>query len=116
MRSTPELVAGAKAARRHRSRRVRPHAPALPVAPAPSLPAHPKLREPAQTRVPRPAQLAPPSTEPRAEDIALVRPYLSAHERDLAQQRATDRLRAWGAEPLPMASTTTPHPGPGPAS
>lgn len=104
---------GRHAARRRRSRRVRPYAPALPATPAPSpLPAHPTTQAPKPTprRKPltRTSKLAPPSTESRAEDIALVRPYLTAHEeRDLAQQRATDRLRAWGAEPPPV---TTPQP------
>ena len=96
---------GRHAARRRRSRRVRPYAP-LPATPAPPLPARPKPRDPApglrQNPPTRPAGLAPPSTEPRAEDIAPVRPYLTAHEeRDLAQRRATDLLRAWGAEPPP---------------
>ena len=101
---------GRHAARRRRSRRVRPYVPAIPAAPAPSLPAHPTTQAPEPGPAPRrepparPAKLAPPSTTPRAEEVALVRPYLSAHESDLAQQRATQRLRAWGALPPPVAT------------
>ena len=100
---------GRHSARRRRSRRVRPYLPALPAAPRPSsLPAHPQLRtpnpEPRHKPSARSGRLAPPSTTPRAEEVALVRPYLSAHESDLAQQRATQRLRARGALPLPVAT------------
>ena len=100
---------GRHSARRRRSRRVRPYLPALPATPRPSsLPAHPQLRapnpEPRHKSSARSGRLAPPSTTPRAEEVALVRPYLSAHESDLAQQRATQRLRAWGALPPPVAT------------
>ena len=103
---------GRHSARRRRSRRVRPYLPELPPATRPSvLPAHPTLRapipQPRHKSSARSGRLAPPSTTPRAEEVALVRPYLSAHESDLAQQRATQRLRAWGALPPP---TTTPRP------
>ena len=102
---------GRHSARRRRSRRVRPYLPALPATPRPSsLPAHPTTQAPEPGPAPRrepptrPAKLAPPSTELRAEEVALVRPYLTAYECDLAQQRATQRLRAWGALPPPVAT------------
>ena len=108
---------GRHSARRRRSRRVRRYVRTLPAASAPPVSASVSPPRPAPRTVPpprpvrpaRPARLAPPSTELRAEDIALVRPYLTAHEeRDLAQQRATARLRAWGAEPPPVTRPRPP--------
>lgn len=90
---------------RRRSRRVRPYAPALPAAPAASpgfsrRPApersRPRARPPLAPRTP--ARLNPPTEAVAADEIALVRPYYTAHEHDLAQSRATARLRAWGAD------------------
>ncbi|WP_150251873.1 hypothetical protein [Nocardiopsis deserti] len=79
--------------RRRRSTRVRRYAPSPPAAPvqasrnrapsrrgAPGPPASPGPREtPARTRVPAP-RLRPPSEQIDAEEVALVRPYFTAHE------------------------------------
>ena len=89
--------------RRRRSTRVRRYAPvpapAPAVAPAAALP--PKtLSRPAAP--PRPAAvLAPPSHTVEAEDVALVRPYYDAHERELrrVQAEASARLHRWVPRP-----------------
>ena len=97
---------GRHSARRRRSRRVRRYARALPSASRTTPPVRSVPRTVPSPRTPR---LSPPSTELRAEDIALVRPYLAAHEEcDLAQESAMARLRAWGAEPLPATRTRPP--------
>ncbi|WP_116245738.1 hypothetical protein [Nocardiopsis sp. FIRDI 009] len=91
----------AAAARRRRSTRVRRYAPM----PAP---------EQAATPEPRPAPgLTPPPAPIPAEDLALVRPYYTAHEHGLAraQREATARLRSWGAAPDPIPAPRPVPPG-----
>ncbi|MFL1378408.1 MULTISPECIES: hypothetical protein [unclassified Nocardiopsis] len=73
-------------ARRHRSTRVRRYAnpgPAL----RPLPPAAPRLAEPRETFP--------------AADIALVRPYYTAHEQARIQADATARLQQWTAPCIP---------------
>ena len=105
--------------RRRRSSRVRRYAPMTPASPTP-LPSHPAAQktqvktqvstsvrarakaqpEPRVSEAEPHRKLRPPSTEFDADDIALVRPYYTAHEAeaDRAQSRAALRLRAWGAD------------------
>lgn len=97
--------------RRRRSTRVRRYAPSTPAAPAP-LPSYPEARNsqvsaderprPKSTGSKPPTVLKPPAAEIDADDIALVRPYFTAHEADVEAERiryrATARLRAWGAD------------------
>ncbi|WP_017613137.1 hypothetical protein [Nocardiopsis salina] len=120
--SQPKGRHSAGEARRRRAKRVRRYAPMIPATPAP-LPSHPAVRrsqgepgehprsEPptalrASTAPATPAALRPPSVEFEADEVALVRPYYRAHETgaaagaeaDRIQDRATARLRAWGAD------------------
>ncbi|WP_160166738.1 hypothetical protein [Nocardiopsis kunsanensis] len=109
--------------RRRRSTRVRRYAPRTPAAPAPP-PSHPAARKsqlnaaerphpkpPASPTPPTalkphasptPPSLEPPTVEIDADEIALVRPYFTAHEpegeAERIQNRATARLRQWGAD------------------
>jgi len=90
--------ASAVVGRRRRSTRVRRYAP-VPVPPAALAPVTP----------PRPAlPLAPPRHTVEAEDVALVRPYYEAHERESerallrVQSEASARLHGW--VPRPRAS------------
>ncbi|WP_051043049.1 hypothetical protein [Nocardiopsis xinjiangensis] len=109
--------------RRRRSTRVRRYAPGAPAAPIPlpSQPAaqrsqvntderpRPKSTGPKPPTGPEPSAsskpttvLKPPAAEIDADDIALVRPYFTAHEADAEAERvryrSTARLRAWGAD------------------
>ncbi|GHD29602.1 hypothetical protein [Nocardiopsis kunsanensis] len=98
--------------RRRRSTRVRRYAPRTPAAPAP-LPSHPVARKSQASAAERPhpkppasptppASLEPPTVEIDADEIALVRPYFTAHEpegeAERIQNRATARLCQWGAD------------------
>ncbi|MCY9786223.1 hypothetical protein KIK06_20220 [Nocardiopsis sp. EMB25] len=87
----------AAAARRRRSTRVRRYAP---------MPAPEQAAAPASRPAPR---LTPPPAPVPADDVALVRPYYTAHERDLsrAQHGAAARLRSWGASPDPIPAPRT---------
>lgn len=115
---------------RRRSTRVRRYAPSAPATPAP-LPSRPAAHNPQVSADERPRSkpptglkpsagskppassepptgphtrtgLKPPTVEIDADDIALVRPYYTAHEPDgeaeRIQDRATARLCAWGAD------------------
>ncbi|WP_017597138.1 hypothetical protein [Nocardiopsis lucentensis] len=81
---------GRHAARRHRSTRVRRYAP--PPAPAPTpepvSTSASVAQRPRRTTAPAP-RLAPPSRHVPADDVALVRPYYAAHERDRARTSAS---------------------------
>ncbi|WP_017616349.1 hypothetical protein [Nocardiopsis salina] len=100
--------------RRRRSTRVRPYAPMTPATPE-RLPSHPTVHRTSHPSdlppLPEPpalesSALKPPSVEVDADEIALVRPYFTAHEHRAvaedeaarAQNRAAARLRAWGAD------------------
>ncbi|MFI6575522.1 hypothetical protein ACIBFB_06950 [Nocardiopsis sp. NPDC050513] len=91
------------AARRRRSTRVRRYAP---------LPAPEQAVAPA----PRPApRLTPPPAPIPAEDVALVRGYYRAFERETAQRQAEARARLdrWSAKPpTPPARVPQPRPVP----
>ncbi|MBE3001782.1 hypothetical protein IDM40_24235 [Nocardiopsis sp. HNM0947] len=104
--SQPRGRHSAEQLRRRRSTRVRPYAPMTPAAPE-RLPSHPTVHDsPEETPT-----LKPSTAEFDADEIALVRPYFTAHEAKAvaeakaeteadaarAQDRATARLRAWGA-------------------
>ncbi|MCY9785939.1 hypothetical protein KIK06_18785 [Nocardiopsis sp. EMB25] len=99
---------GRHSARRRRSTRVRRYAPTP--APAPPVPAPAAERvgtvpaPPEPGPAPRPA---PPREEIPADDVALVRPYYAAHERELARVReaAARRPRARTAAPTDTAPT-----------
>ena len=109
--STPKGRHSAGQLRRRRSTRVRRYAPSTPAAPVP-LPSHPAAQKcqvstderprPKPTGSKPPTVLKPPAAEIDADDIALVRPYFTAHEADVEAERiryrATARLRAWGAD------------------
>ncbi|MEV2274090.1 hypothetical protein AB0I72_00770 [Nocardiopsis sp. NPDC049922] len=89
---TPARGRHSAAARRRRSTRVRPYAPVPEQAIAPTRPSPSAL----PSRPATPVTLAAPTVEaPVAADVALVRPYYVAHERELA--RATERPRSWSA-------------------
>ncbi|GAA0976613.1 hypothetical protein GCM10009551_011980 [Nocardiopsis tropica] len=96
--------------RRRRSTRVRRYAP-VPV-PAPvTTPDTATAAAPIPQTPPRPAQdLAPPRHTSEAEDVALVRPYYEAHERESERERALLRVQAeasarlHGWVPRPRAS------------
>ena len=85
---------GRHARRRHRSTRVRRYAP-LPQARTHALASSTSAPVPALVRVPAP-RLAPAPDRLSADDLALVRPYYTAHERELDRERAheLDRIQA----------------------
>ncbi|WP_116244020.1 hypothetical protein [Nocardiopsis sp. FIRDI 009] len=113
---TPARGRHSAAARRRRSTRVRPYAPLpLPERAAAPTPPRPTVRP---NRPAAPVSLTAPTTAaPVADDVALVRPYYVAHERELArvQARATARLRSWSAPSTPSAPKT-PVPPPAPST
>lgn len=97
---------GRHSTRRRRSTRVRRYAPAPAPSPA-TTPAPSPDRASTKAHTPH---LAPPATPPKPENIAFVRPYYLAHEREMAriQARANTRLRAWST-PAPIFTPVDPH-------
>ncbi|WP_190394275.1 hypothetical protein [Nocardiopsis quinghaiensis] len=109
--------------RRRRSTRVRRYVPV----PAPVEATTPPMRTnraPEHSKLPAPVpapRLAPPSERFPADDIALVRPYYEARERELARVRpeATTRPYRWPNGDLPpsgdlLAAGPIPAPSPEP--
>ncbi|OOC55909.1 MULTISPECIES: hypothetical protein [Nocardiopsis] len=112
--------------RRRRSTRVRRYVP-VPAPVEDTAPPAPPMRTdraPERPRLPAPVpapRLAPPSERFPADEIALVRPYYEARERELARVRATATTRPhrWTGEDVPprgdlLAAGPFPAPSPEP--
>ncbi|MFD3684400.1 hypothetical protein ACFWTE_06235 [Nocardiopsis sp. NPDC058631] len=109
--------ASATGRRRRRSTRVRRYAPV----PAPVEATTPPPRVAPATGHPKPLPparlLTPPHERFPADDLALVRPYFEAHERELDRvgAEAAERLRRWSRASAPLGDLLAAEPVPVPA-